>query len=73
MLQPMNTAAHEQVFAYLNGVKNLKEFCRESGLNYKTAHRIKSGKTKQIQEGSALLITKAISDYEKKMQKRKSK
>lgn len=66
MIRPMNTAAHEQVSAYLKGVKNLKGFCRETGLNYKTAYRIQTGKTKQIQAGSALLISKAIEAYEKK-------
>ena len=68
----MNSLAHEQVLAYLKGVKNLQGFCREAGLNYKTAYRIKTGKTKQIQEGSALLITKAIADYEKKLKKQKA-
>lgn len=66
MILPMNTAAHEQVSAYLKGVKNLKEFCRATGLNYKTAYRIKTGETKQIQAGNALLINKAIEAYEKK-------
>lgn len=64
---------YEKIFNYLQAVPNLRAFCRDTGLNYKTSYRIKTGATTQMREGSALLFGKAIEAYEKKLKRKEMK